>query len=565
MARTIPIGEQNFATLRKENLFYIDKTKFIKEWWSGHDGVTLITRPRRFGKTLMLNTVYTFFALDFAQQSELFADLEIWQDEHFRRLQGTIPVIYLSFANVKCQTFSEAIQLIKILIENCYIKFRYILQDNLFSAWEKEHFINTNRNINDADAKMSLFSLSEYIYRYHAIKPIILIDEYDTPMHAAWINGYWHELIDFMRIFFNSTFKTNTLLERGLITGITRISKESLFSDLNNLEVVGTTSDLYSDCFGFTEEEVFSALAEYGLTAKQEVKQWYDGFIFGSHKGIYNPWSIIGYLKKKTFAPYWGQTSSNAMVGQLIGQSGQDIKEETASLLRGEAIVTKFDEQIVFSQLTNKPGAIWSFLMAAGYVKPLSFDLSTNEYQITLTNHEVHIIFEDLISSWFNHTFDYGKKFRAALMADDVNNMNNFLQKIATSTFSFFDTGGEEPERFYHAFVLGLIVDMKEHYEIRSNRESGFGRYDVLLFPRNTCAHGIIIEFKTMQSNFEANLSATCQNALKQILTKQYAEELLDRQIDINNIYIYGFAFQGKKIQICGGALSEISNKLAIQ
>ncbi len=438
MARVIATGEQSFVTLRENALFYVDKTKFIKEWWCGHDSVTLITRPRRFGKTLMLDTVKTFFSPEFAGQSQLFEGLEIWQDEAVRKLQGTVPVISLSFASIKCKDLAETLYTIKFFIERCYAKFRYLLnQSNILSNYEINCFSQINREMKDADAKTALLALSEYIYRFHKQKPIILLDEYDSPLQAAWSHGYWDELVDFLRGLFNSTFKTNEFLERGLITGITRISKESIFSDLNNLKVVGTTTDKYTDCFGFTEQEVFAAMAEYGLTEKKKVKKWYNGFIFGKQKNIYNPWSIIGYLTEKRFDTFWGQTSSNAIVGRLIAQSGEEIKKDTTALIQGSTIVTYLDEQIVFSEINNKPGAIWSFLMAAGYVKPINFDISEKKYEITLTNYEVHLIFESLISSWFTHTSDYGRAFRNALIHNNVNEMNKFLSEIAKNTFIF--------------------------------------------------------------------------------------------------------------------------------
>ena len=468
MKKKLALGIQSFVKLRQRNLFYIDKTHFIKDWWESEDEVTLITRPRRFGKTLMLDTVNTFFSPDFAGQSELFAGLKVWQDQQFRKLQGTIPVIFISFADVKGINYIETLEIIKSLIVDIYNTFLPKSNLNDFSETEKEQIAAVRQSMKAVTAQTALRHLARYLTRQYKTSPIILLDEYDTPFHAAWAHGYWDELVQFIRVFFNSTFKTNKWLERALITGITRISKESIFSDLNNLKVVSTTTNKYTDCFGFTENEVFSALTEYGLTAKAEVKKWYNGFIFGSQQDIYNPWSILSYLSEKHFAPFWGQTSSNALVGQLIGQAAEDIKQETSALLKGESILTTLDEQIVFSQLYTTPGAIWSFLMAAGYVKPLSFDLANNTYEITLTNYEVYRIFENLISCWFNQNGAYGKQFRQALMHDNLEDMNIFLQKIATSSFSFFDTSGAEPERFYHAFVLGLIVDLKGIYTITS-------------------------------------------------------------------------------------------------
>ena len=428
---------------------------------------------------------------------------------------------------------------------------------NFLSERDKYHFSLVNPGMSDSIAKKSIQFLANYLTRQFSIKPIILLDEYDTPLQEAWLKGYWDNAVEFLRGMFNSTFKTNPWLGRGLMTGITRVSKESLFSDLNNIKVVTTTSKLYADCFGFTEDEVFAAMDEYGLTEKDEVKRWYDGFSFGETKGIYNPWSIIGYLSERCFAPYWAQTSSNAMVGQLIGPAEATVKMQTEDLLRGKSIAVNLDEQIVFSQLYDKKDAIWSFLMAAGYVKPLSFNLENGSYELALVNFEVKRIIESLVSDWFNNRNVRGVEFRNALLTDDLDSMNMYMSEIAENTFSFFDTGGKEPERFYHAFVLGLIVDLKGRYEIVSNRESGLGRCDVMLFPLCKGDRGIVIEFKTRILRQEKSLEDTCASALEQIAEKRYADALAARGAARGAIYAYGFGFKGKQVLIRGGAVQE--------
>ena len=384
-----------------------------------------------------------------------------------------------------------------------------------------------------------------------------MLDEYDAPLQAAWEQGYWKELVSFMQLFLISTFKTNPYLERGLITGITSFPTDSFFSSLNNLEVVSTTSNFYTDCFGFTEEEVFAAMDEYGLTDKAEVKQWYDGFIFGRTKGIYNPWSIINYLKKKEFVAYWANTSSNKIVGDLIAQASEDVQEETSDLLTGKSINIKMDAEFVFSQL-DEPGAVWSYLMASGYVKPINFNLENREYELTLTNHEVHLTLATLITDWFKKTLVYKRKFVQALLSDDVKSMNTNLNQITKTVFSYFDASGDEPERFYHCFVLGLIVDLKDRYNIKSNRESGDGRYDVVMFPKQANDHGIVIEFKTSAAANENQLAKTCKSALQQIREKEYIADLVSNNVMPNQIYVYGFAFKNKNVLICGGAYDQI-------
>ena len=554
MLRVVTIGKQNFSELRKKNCFYVDKTRFIQDWWDSQDDVTLITRPRRFGKTLMLDTVRTFFSPEFAGRSDLFEDLEIWKVDEFRKLQGKIPVIFLSFARFNNNNYAGIISRIKSSLASIYSSFSNLIDLNAIPNAERNIFTSVNDSMTDERAQDSIHYLCKFLTIQHKIKPIVLLDEYDTPLQEAWLNGYWDELASFMRGFFNATFKDNPWIERGLITGITRVSKESIFSDLNNLKVVTTTTNRYTDCFGFTEQEVFAAMDEYGLTEKPEVKKWYDGFTFGHQKEIYNPWSIICYLSDKTFAPYWADTSCNALVGELVALSGEDVKDQMFDLLKGESIITKLDEQIVFSQLYNYSDAIWSFLMASGYVKPLSYDKNTEEYEISLTNYEVHCIFKKLISRWFNKSNAYANKFRQALLTDNIIYMNNFLSSIAKNTFSFFDTSGNEPERFYHAFVLGLMVDLQDRYEILSNRESGFGRYDITMFPKRSDDPGIVIEFKTLEKNTEKNLEEACLNALNQIKIKEYTDALISRGVVSSNIYVYGFAFKGKDVLIRGGA-----------
>ena len=365
----------SFRELRENNAYYVDKTEMIEEYLVRRfDKVVMFTRPRRFGKSLMLDTVRTFFSSEFAGGAAFFQGLEVWKDETLQSLQGTLPVISLSFSNIKGENFAGTVRTLKFLMQKCYARFRSLLTiDGLMLASERNDFLAVNRDMPDSDAKTAILSLSELIFRSEGKRPIILLDEYDTPLQEAWVKGYWEELADFMRGFFNATFKTNPYLERGLLTGITQVSKESIFSDLNNLKVVTTTSEIYADCFGFTEKEVFEAMDEYGCTEKEKVKQWYDGFIFGSEREIYNPWSIINYLYDKKFSSYWADSSLNSLVSELIIHSDYTLKEEMGHLLQGESIITKLDEQIVFSRLYTKVGAIWSLLMASGYVKPISF------------------------------------------------------------------------------------------------------------------------------------------------------------------------------------------------
>ena len=564
MRRTVGIGHQDFETIRQRNYFYIDKTHFIREWWKNGDSVTLITRPRRFGKTLSMNMIETFFSIQYKDREDLFEGLKIWEREDFRKLQGTYPVIFISFADVKETSFSQARKKICSIIKDVYNRYAFLLDGDFLNENEKQDFQNISTDMEDYEVSGSIRALSNRLSRYYGKKVIILLDEYDTPMQEAYVNGYWQKLVSFTRSLFNSTFKTNPYLERAIMTGITRVSKESIFSDLNNLEVVTTTSEKYGDCFGFTEEEVFAALDEYGLSdRKQEVKSWYDGFTFGDQADIYNPWSIVNYLDKRRFAPYWANSSSNSLVDKLVREGSKDLKTSFQCLLTGESITAELDEQIVYDQLDNDERAVWSLLLASGYLKVKNlktymtdFGDWKQEYQLELTNFEVRLMFRDMVRKWFSSAISVYNDFIKALLLGDIKAMNIYMNRVAMATFSYFDTGknpsAEEPERFYHGFVLGLMVDLSDRYILTSNRESGFGRYDVMLEPRNLEDDGIILEFKARDIDDETELRDTVKAALDQIEKKRYETMLVEKGIPAGRIHKYGFAFSGKKVLIGG-------------
>lgn len=593
MRKIISIGNQGFEDIRVNDNFYVDKTDFIREWWESRDIVTLITRPRRFGKTLNMDMLKCFFSNKYAGRADLFGGLAVWNDESYRKLQGTYPVIFLSFADVKQTQYTDAIQMIKSILSDVFKENREIMESDIFTEADRKQYQMVNPMMDHVTAQRALKDLGGYLERYYGKKVIILLDEYDTPMQEAYLNGYWEEFTGFMRSLLNAAFKTNPYLERAVMTGITRVSKESLFSDLNNLRVVTVTSEPYNTCFGFTEEEVFHALDSYGMSAqKEQVKIWYDGFSFGSAKDIYNPWSITNFLDKKEYRTYWVSTSSklvlrkdptklggflstyadaceqssllNAsasfeMVSRLIQTASPEIKEKMEELIHGKEIVENFDEQIVFHQLDRNEGAIWSLLLASGYLKAVDVEYRGEFmepwYHLKITNKETSSMFFNLFRGWFEVVRQEYNEFVNALLAGNVKAMTNYMNDVALETFSNFDTGRRaskrtQPERFYHGFVLGLLVSLRDEYQLKSNRESGYGRYDVMLIPKSREKDAIVMEFKVYDEDEEKGLSETVAAALKQIDEKNYDAELLSLGIEKERIRHYGFAFEGKKVLI---------------
>ena len=560
MPKVIGIGKQRYDRIIENNLFYIDKTMFIKEWWENQDDVTLITRPRRFGKTLNMDMLKCFFSNEYKDRGDLFEGLDIWKEEKYREIQGTYPVIFLSFAKIKQNTYKDAIAGIKRIICDEIQKYIFLKDWDGLADEEKNNLKNITYGMDDVTAQEAIASLSNYLSRYYGKNVIILLDEYDTPMQEAYVNGYWEELVSFTRSFFNATFKSNLYLERAVITGITRVSKESIFSDLNNLKVITVESDEYSDTFGFSEEEVFLALDDFNLSDKKQiVKEWYDGFTFGSQRDIYNPWSIINFLENKKIDTYWADTSSNSLINHLIKKSVPEIKELMELLLKRESIEVTFDDQIVFNQLDKSKNAIWSLLVASGYLKIDDIEykglLLKPWYHISITNLETVSMFANMFAGWFENPDARYNDFIKSLLNNDLKGMNYYMNKVALVTFNYFDTGKNpsetlEPERFYHGFVLGLIVELSDRYEVKSNRESGFGRYDVMIIPLDKSEKAIVLEFKVHENDEEKTLEETVSSALAQIEEKKYDTELINAGVKKENIRHYGFAFEGKKVLI---------------
>jgi hypothetical protein len=566
MPRKIGTGVQSFSKLRERGSFFVDKTEFISDWWNADDEVTLITRPRRFGKTLNMNMLECFFSPEYAGRADLFEGLNVWNDPEMRELQGSQPVIFITMAKIKGTTYEDFLRQMNTTMMSVYSRYEdFVSKSEKISADKKEIFRlmymemvetmlkKSEKKVNTDLLIQSIAFLSELLSIHYGKNVIILLDENDTPMVESYVKKYWDEVVAFMRGFFNTTFKSNPYMYRGVLTGITRVSKESLFSDFNNIEICTLSSVKYQEYFGFTEEEVFAAMDEYGLTNKDEVKYWYDGFTIGDLRDIYNPWSVTNFLGKKKIAPYWANTSSNKLVSDLLREGDAELKSDFEYLLCGGTVTKQINEELVYSQLDKTRDSVWSLLTMSGYLKINS--INGKKYELEIVNHETLEMFEGLISNWFAEGDRYSN-FIKALLLNDLKYMNQFMNDLTVSMFSSFDTGKKpsektEPERFYHGFVLGLLVDLRNRYAVTSNRESGFGRYDVLLEPLDKEKDdAMIFEFKVIDKDEENKLEDTVAAALKQIEEKKYEQVLLDKGIKKDRIRKYGFAFEGSHVLI---------------
>ena len=556
MPRTVAIGVQSFVDLRERGYFLVDKTSFIADWWHSADQVTFIHRPRRFGKTLNMDMVECFFSNKCASRADLFSGLDVWSDANLRCEQGAWPVVSLSFSAAKGASAEAVVRRMCEQIARAWRQHRDDIDADSLGDQERDLLEGRTPFVDPMVAPNSLARLCELLEKSTGKRCIVLLDEYDTPLHEAWVGGFWHEVSEFVRAFFNSSFKSNPSMERALLTGITRVARESIFSDLNNPKVVSATSPEYATSFGFTQDEVFAAMDEFGLHERDRVKDWYDGFTFGGVPDIYNPWSITNYLDSGSFAPYWANTSGNALISKIVREGDADLKSDFEVLLSGGSVQKRFDEEVSFDELGRRPGAVWGLLVAGGYLRIEVADPShENGLILKIANHEVALSFDGMVRGWFDVVSSRYNAFVHALLAGDLDAMNVYMNDVALDTFSTFDTGkrasGLEPERFYHGFVLGLLVELRGRYLICSNRESGFGRYDVLLEPVDPKADdGIVLEFKVHNPRKEATLEDTVSAAKQQISDRRYANELEAKGLAPERIHAYGFAFEGKRVLI---------------
>lgn len=554
--KKLPIGLSDFKELLEDNYYYADKSLFIKDIIDSGAKSVLLPRPRRFGKTLNLSMLHYFYERSETDHRHLFNHLAISREEStYMAKQGAHPVIFLTFKDVKCANWEECEQLLKRAVSDEYRRHHYLLETSTLKSYEKEEFMNIMRLKADKTAfQQSIKQLSAYLHRYHETKTVILIDEYDTPIHSGYIYGYNDQVIAFMRNLLSGGLKDNTDLEKGVLTGILRLAKESIFSGLNNLQVCSLLQSEYSHYFGFLEHEVEALFHSFEVGCDiHEVKEWYNGYVFGDNV-IYNPWSLINFTAqwRNGLQPYWLHTSSNDLVKQMITISSPTVKKEIETLIDGKSIKKTVDDHIVLEDLPKSPEALWSFLLMSGYLKSEEKTLHNGYFQATLRipNEEVNILFHQIILSWFKNSI-HSESYETLLQSLTEGDMETFeplFCDFVVKSFSFFDTAGQDSENVYHAFVLGALIGLQDTHEIRSNRESGFGRYDVMIIPKNRAHKGIILEFKKTNDQRKESLKKAADAALAQIEKKQYEQELT--AVGIRDVLKIGIAFAGKTIRM---------------
>lgn len=553
MARRLPIGISDFKRIIDDDYAYLDKTLLIEEFFNIGDQVALIPRMRRCGKTLNLSMLRYFFEKSKEDTSYLFQNLNIWKNENYRNLQGKFPVIFLTLKDIKQTSWEEMLASLQQLLAIEFRRHSYLLEGDILSDEEKADYLKITRKEDGKSLiETSLLLLSSWLYRYHDKRVILLIDEYDTPAHAAYVGGFYDSLIPFLRNWLSGGLKDNSFLERGVLTGILRIAKESIFSGLNNIRTFTIMDEEFQDKFGLLESEVEELLRENHLSNQLgEMRQWYNGYRVGSCEKIYNPWSVLMCIAKKgALAPYWVNTSENALMKQLLTKGTDDLKADLEQLLKGETIKKNVEEGIVFPDLKTNPDTIWSLLLFSGYLTLGDTYSYGTPCALRIPNREVTELYQSTILEWFKKTI-HETKYRQllnSLIEGDINTFSQIFQEFLLSVVSYFDISAEEPEKIYHAFVLGMLLGLQGRYEVKSNRESGYGRYDVVLIPFDPKDLGIILEFKKIGPFDSSTLEEGIASAFKQIEDKHYAQELQNR--NVHRILYLGLAFKGKQVLI---------------
>jgi hypothetical protein len=556
MNKKIAIGHHDFETLIQNELYYVDKTPFIQKLVENKSIVFLFPRPRRFGKTLNMMMLRRFFEISEKSKAHLFDGLKIkdWQD--FEKYQGKFPVIWLSMKDVKLSSWSDTYERISQLISIEFRRHEFLLDSEKLEEKDKTFFNSIlAENASNVDFQVSLLELCRFLTLHFGRKPILLIDEYDTPINNAFTQNFYDECIGFLRLLFSNCLKDNDYVERAVLTGIFRVAKESIFSGLNNLKVSTILDDEFAEDFGFTPDEVHQLLSDYNaLDYEEEVKRWYNGYLFGAGKVIYNPWSILNFAanSQRELMPYWVNTSSNDIIKELILNSSADVKRDIETLLRGETILKMINEDVVFGNVNQSLDAIWNFFLFSGYLKIIEKKWIDNKvYGVFLIpNIEIQTIFEVSVMHWFvqSQTYDRFKVVMENMKKGRVEDFSLYFADFIEQTCSYYDFADKEPEKIYHALVLGMMVHLQSDYKITSNRESGYGRYDIMLEPLKKQLPAYVFEFKRFVPQREKTIEDTLESAMKQMYDLNYAAQL--KQLGFENIHHIAIAFKGKEVQM---------------
>ena len=549
----IGIGISDFKSLRVRNNYFVDKSMYIKDIIDNQSGVILVTRPRRFGKTLNMSMLRYYFDIKCKDSKELFKGLKIMeQDEYYTSKLGYYPVIYLSLKDAGLMNYEYMIMQMKTIMMDMFYEHRYILENQELPEGEKAIFNRILKaEATDIDLINSLKILSKMLYIYYDRPVILLVDEYDVPLQTAYVEKYYDEAIKFLKSFYGATFKDNPYLEKTILTGVSRIAKESIFSGMNNLNVYTIMDNEFADDFGITSKEMEKVISDFNIEEdREEIKKWYDGYKIGNVEGIYNPWSILNYLNKRELRPYWVNTSSNDLIKMTFKKSNA-VKEKMISLLNGEPVEVTIDLETIIVGIENREENIWGLMLQTGYLKVIeTVSLEERLYKVALPNNEIKDLFRGMVREWFSHQVE-GEDLRS-ILNDLVNlKLEDFerkLKKLVIEMFSYFDVGENTAESFYHAFILGMLVGLKDSYYVKSNRESGYGRYDIMLEPKEKESNSFIMEFKIIESMEEKEVKAKIKEAKEQIKDKKYEQELKER--GFKNITKMVFVCNGKEIKM---------------
>ncbi|AWI05761.1 AAA family ATPase [Clostridium drakei] len=549
--KKIPIGITDFKEIINNNYYLVDKSLFIKEIMEDGSKVLLLPRPRRFGKTINMSMLKYFFEKTDEDNSFLFEKLNIYEHKDIMGKQGIYPVIYITFKDLKDKNIDKCYEKIKEILIEQYDKFQFIL--DTLSEVDKMYYNDILLGkASEAQYETSLKNLSKFLSRYYGVNVVILIDEYDVPIQSGYLNDYYEDIVEFMRNFLSGGVKDNEYLEKAVMTGILRVAKESIFSGLNNLSVYGILKNKYSSYFGFSEVEIEEIFKYYEVEFKlDEVKSWYNGYVFGENI-IYNPWSILNYVNnyEEGLQPYWINTSSNDLVKSLITKGGQQLKSELEDLIQDKSITKEINEDVEMKEIDKSTENVWSFLLLSGYLKTVKKIRKPDGRlvcELAIPNIEVKYLYNEIIMSWLKESVnnDEFNLMLNSLTNGDIENFEDIFADYVVKSFSYFDIG-DESENFYHAFVLGILVALNNKYRVKSNRESGYGRYDIMIIPKDIGKNGIIIEFKKVNKRRKETLNTAAENALAQIKTINYRQELIE--LRVKNIIELGIAFEGKDV-----------------